>query len=80
MLTEREFEILKRRAAGESQSRIAQTLQISQAAVCKTEKNAERKIIEAERHLAVLKGLGITTQDGIGGKGIAYTSRKGVRK
>jgi transcriptional regulator len=72
MLTEKELQVLQRRARGESQQQVARALKISQAAVSKFETNAHRKILEAERLLGLSSDLGILTRDGLGGRRVAY--------
>lgn len=72
MLTEKEFDVLQRRARGESQQAIARTLKISQAAVSKFETNAHRKILEAEALLKLTRKLGIKTRKGAIGKRVTY--------
>ncbi len=75
MLTEKELEVLRRRAAGESQQQIARVLSISQAAVSKFETNAHRKIVEAGTLLEVAQGLGIGLGDGLAGKRVLYQGK-----
>lgn len=75
MLTEKEVEVLRRRAAGESQQQIAHILNISQAAVSKFETNAHRKIVEADRLLEVAQGLGLSLGDGLAGKRVLYQGK-----
>ena len=72
MLTEKELEVLTRRARGENQRAIAKALKISQAAVSKFETNARRKILEADEILALSGRLGIRIEEGIGGKRTTY--------
>ena len=76
MLTDHELEILKRRAAGEGQAQIAKSLGITQAAISKAETNAQRKILEAERYIEILKSMGITIEDNISGRKIVYTPQR----
>jgi transcriptional regulator len=57
MLTEKEIQILELRVKKLIQVEIAKKLNISQAAVSHFEKNALRKIKEAEGTLAVAKRL-----------------------
>lgn len=78
MLTEKELEVLKRRARGETQQEIALALHISQAAVSKFERNSHKKILESEQVLALCKKAGITTTEGATGKHIAY--KRGRRR
>ena len=59
MLTEREVEILKLRKEGKTQAEIAQKLKISQPAVSSFERNARKKIADAQNLLEVLKKLGL---------------------
>ena len=54
MLTERELDVLLRRARGESQTDIAHALGITQGAVSQFETNAQRKIIDAENMMKFL--------------------------
>ncbi len=79
MLTEKELEILRRRMRGESQRTIADALGISQAAVSKFETNSQRKILDAEELLRIARELGITVEDGLAGKRVAYAKRGGKR-
>lgn len=72
MLTEKELEVLRRRARGEEQRAIARALNVSQAAISQFETNAQRKIIEMERTQNILKELGVTTTKGIGGTRVTY--------
>ncbi len=72
MLTEKELQVLQRRARGESQQAIARALKISQAAVSKFERNAHRKILEATLLLSITKQLGITIEEGLAGKRVSY--------
>jgi len=76
MLTEKELEVLTRRARGESQQAIAHALKVSQAAVSKFETNARRKILEADEVLGLAGRLGIRIEEGIGGKHTAYGGGK----
>jgi len=59
MLTEKEIGVLELRAKGLTQVEVAKKLGISQAAVSDFEKNARRKIYEAQEILDVAKTLGI---------------------
>ncbi len=78
MLTEKELEVLRRRAAGEGQQAIARALAISQAAVSKFETNAHRKILEASQLLALSEKFGLALEEGLAGKRVSYTKpRKG---
>ena len=76
MLTEKELEVLSRRARGEHQKAIARALNISQAAVSQFETNAHRKILEIEKTQEILKELGVKTTKGIGGPRVAYRGGK----
>ena len=76
MLTEKELDILTRRAHGENQQRIAKALGISQAAVSQFETNAHRKILEAETLRAIVKKLGMTTEEGLAGRRVRYGGGK----
>lgn len=76
MLTEKELEVLTRRARGESQQTISRALKISQAAVSKFETNARRKILEADEVLRLAGRLGIRIEEGIGGKHTTYGGDK----
>jgi transcriptional regulator len=76
MLTEKELDVLRRRASGQSQQAIAKALRISQAAVSKFETNAHRKILEAERLRSIVSKLGISTEDGLAGKRVRYGGGK----
>ncbi len=59
MLTKREQEVMKLRQEGLTQIEVAETLQISQAAVSSFERNAQRKITDAQETLVVAKTLGV---------------------
>lgn len=72
MLTERELEVLRRRARGERQESIATALKISQAAVSKFERNGLRKIVEAKETLDLAKEVGIQLVKGRRGSSAAY--------
>ncbi len=76
MLTDHELDILRRRAAGESQAQIAKALGITQAAISKAETNAQRKIIDAERYMQLLKTFGVSIEDNISGRKVVYNPRK----
>lgn len=76
MLTEKELEVLRRRAAGEQQQQIAHSLGISQAAVSKFETNAHRKIIEATHLLDITRQLGLSLEEGLAGKRILYQGKE----
>lgn len=78
MLTEREYEIIRRRAAGEGQQQIARALKITQAAVSQFETNAQRKILEAERMRDVLAALGVKVEETFSGKRVRY--KRGGRR
>ena len=75
MLTEKELEVLRRRAAGEQQQ-IARSLGISQAAVSKFETNAHRKIIGATQLLEISRKLGLSLEEGLAGKRILYQGKE----
>lgn len=57
MLTEKEIKILELRAKNLTQVEVSRKLKISQAAVSHFEKNATRKIKEAEETLQIVEGL-----------------------
>ena len=57
MLTRKEIEVLELRSKNLTQIEVAEKLGISQAAVSKFEKNALRKIHEAEDTLTIAKKL-----------------------
>ncbi len=76
MLTEKELQVLTRRARGESQRAVAKALGISQAAVSQFETNAHKKILEAERLKSIVKGLGIRTERGLAGLRVRYGGGK----
>ncbi|MBR9693389.1 helix-turn-helix domain-containing protein [Candidatus Woesearchaeota archaeon] len=76
MLTEKELEVLQRRARGDSQAHIAKALRISQAAVSKFETNAHRKIIEAETLSTIVSKLCIHTEEGLTGSKVRYGGGK----
>ena len=80
MLTERELDILRRRARGESQQQIARDLGISQAAISKSETNSHQKILEAERYLKLLETLGVTIDDAIAGRKVTYKAKPRKRR
>lgn len=60
MLTEKESKVLELRAKKLTQIDVSKKLKISQAAVSHFEKNALRKIKEAEQILEIAKKLGLT--------------------
>jgi transcriptional regulator len=60
MLTEKEVKVLELRAKKLTQIDVSKKLKISQAAVSHFEKNALRKIKEAEQILEIAKKLGST--------------------
>ncbi len=60
MLTEKEIEVLELRAKKLIQIDVSKKLMISQAAVSHFEKNALRKIKEAEQTIETAKKLGLT--------------------
>lgn len=60
MLTEKEIEVLELRAKKLIQIDVSKKLKISQAAVSHFEKNALRKIKEAEQTIEIAKKLGLT--------------------
>jgi transcriptional regulator len=60
MLTEKEIEVLELRAKKLIQIDVSKKLKISQAAVSHFEKNALRKIKEAEQIIEIAKKLGLT--------------------
>ena len=60
MLTEKEIRVLELRAKKLIQVEVSKKLNISQAAVSHFEKNALRKIKEAEQTLQIVKKLGLT--------------------
>jgi hypothetical protein len=59
VLTDRELEVRKLRKEGKTQADIAKLLNISQPAVSAFERNAERKIKQADELLAQLRKLGL---------------------
>lgn len=59
MLTEREQEVLKLRQEGLTQTEVATALKISQAAVSNFERNAQRKVADAQEVLRIAKELGV---------------------
>lgn len=59
-LTPKELEVLQLRGRGLTQIEVAQKLGISQAAVSQFEKNAIKKILDAQKTLTEAKSLGIT--------------------
>jgi transcriptional regulator len=76
VLTEKELEVLRRRADGEQQQQIARSLGISQAAVSKFETNAQRKIIEAMHLLDITRQLGLSLEEGLAAKRILYQGKE----
>ena len=60
MLTEKEIQILELRAKKLTQVDVSKKLDISQAAVSHFEKNALKKIKEAESTIEIAKKLGLT--------------------
>ena len=60
MLTEKEIQVLELRAKKLIQVDVSKKLKISQAAVSHFEKNALRKINEAEQTMEIAKKLGLT--------------------
>jgi len=76
MLTEKELQVLTRRAHGESQQAIAKALGISQAAISQFETNAHKKVLEAERLTSIVKELGIQTEKGLVGTRVTYGGGK----
>lgn len=64
-LTEKEKQVLELRNKGLIQSDVAARLGISQAAVSDFEKNAKRKIVEAEATIAFARSLNATTKKGV---------------
>jgi len=78
MLTEKELQVLQRRARGESQQEIARALKISQAAISKFETNAHRKILEAQQLLKATQEIGIGTEEGLAGKHVIYRKQGGA--
>jgi transcriptional regulator len=60
LLTEKEIRVLELRAKKLIQVEVSKKLNISQAAVSHFEKNALRKIKEAEQMLQIVKKLGLT--------------------
>ena len=59
MLTSKEIKVLELRAKKLTQVEVSKKLDISQAAISHFEKNAHRKIKEAEQTLEVAKKLGL---------------------
>jgi Tfx family DNA-binding protein len=57
MLTEKEIEVLKLRKLGLTQVEVSKKLEISQAAVSSFEKNAYRKIEDAQKTLKIAEEL-----------------------
>jgi|GEM_PF-886283 len=80
MLTEKELEVLRRRARGETQHEIARGLGISQAAVSRFETNSHKKIVEAEQLLKICKSTGVFTEEGTMGKRVLYAAEKAKKK
>lgn len=67
MLTNKELDILLRRAKGEQPSEIATALNISRAAVSQFETKAKQKLAKAEETLELVKNNGIDTKKEING-------------
>ena len=63
MLTKKEITVLRLRGKGSTQVKVAESLKISQAAVCKFERNAFAKIRSARKALRVAKELGVEVSD-----------------
>ncbi len=80
MLTEKELEVLRRRARGETQQQIAKALAISQAAVSKFETNSHRKILDAEQLLQASKTVGVATEQGTVGRRVVYLAEQPKKK
>jgi transcriptional regulator len=76
MLTERELEVLLRRASGESQPDIAKALKITQGAVSQFEKNAHAKLASATETLEFLQLKGVRVKDRPIGKKVVYGEKK----
>lgn len=76
VLTDKELDILLRRAKGETPSKIAHALKITRAAVSQFENNARRKLIEEERMREILKKNNITIIDSPAGKKLSYGGEK----
>ena len=76
MLTERELDVLLRRAKGESQAKIAKALEISQGAVSQFETNAQRKIASAANTLEFLKTNGVNIVEGQLDKKVVYGGKQ----
>ena len=76
MLTEREFEVLSRRAKKEDQAAIAKALKISQAAVSQFETNAHKKLLDAQKTLDLLGKTRATLQDSPTGTKVVYGGKK----
>jgi len=64
-LTDKEKQVLELRSKGLIQSDVAERLGISQAAVSDFEKNAKRKIVEAEATIAFARTLHVSTKKGV---------------
>ena len=64
MLTEKEIQVMELRKKGLTQIEVAQNLKISQAAVSSFEKNAHRKVSEAQKTLDIAnKILGVSDNE-----------------
>ncbi len=72
MFTQKEFEVLSRRARGETQAVIAQALGVTQPAVSKLERNAQRKVLDAQATLALAQKTGATIKDDATGRHVKY--------
>jgi len=58
-LTEKEIKVISLRKKGLTQTDVAKRLKISQAAVCKFEKNAKAKIAGAKETIRIASELGV---------------------
>lgn len=63
MLTRKEYEVLELRKKGLTQKEVAKKLEISQAAVSKFEKNAIKKILDAQKTLDIAKKLDVEVKE-----------------
>lgn len=72
MFTPKEFEILSRRAKGETQAEIARALGMTQPAVSKFERNARRKLLDAQATIDLARKTGATTIDEPTGRRVTY--------
>ncbi len=59
MITDRERSILERRARGDTQAEVATALNISQSVVCRVERRAYKKLLDAQAVINTMKELNV---------------------